>query len=276
MQYEEKATPVHRLNTTTKVTIFFGTIILASIWWDIRFLALLLLIEIPIFAIGKVPLGWLKGMGVVFIISILAFVPTALLTTNPLSFHVLPASFTSTPVWVWVSAANSPTHAMIGFTFGNLYWLSALELRLLIVLLAAVSFVYTTSSSDLVQWMLRRGIPYTIGYVAMVVMRFIPILIQDSTKVIWAQKLRGWDIKSRNPAHAVAQIKPIAIPLTARILRLIDDTEQSAASRAFGHSRGTAIMIEKVTSKDYAIAGAAAILAVLGIIGLVFFNIGLI
>jgi energy-coupling factor transport system permease protein len=276
MQYEEKATAIHRLNTTTKVTIFFGIVILASVWWDVRLLALLLLVEIPIFAIGRVPVGWLKGMGVVFIISMIAFVPTALLTTNPLSFHVLPPSFTSTQVWVWVSAANSPTHTMIGFTFGNLYWLGALELRLLIVLLAAVSFVYTTSSSDLVQWLLRRGVPYTIGYVVMIVMRFIPILIQDSTKVIWAQKLRGWDIQSRNPAHAVAQIKPIAIPLTARILRLIDDTEQSAASRAFGHSKGTAIIIEKATPKDYAITGAAGVLAVLGIIGLVVFNIGLI
>ena len=276
MQYEEKATAIHRLNTTTKVAMFFGIVILASIWWDIRYLALLFIVEIPIFAIGRVPIGWLKGMGVVFIISIIAFVPTALLTTNPLTFHVLPASFTATPVWVWISASSSPTHSMIGFTFGNLYWLGALELRLLIVLLAAVSFVYTTSSSDLVQWLLRRGIPYTIGYVAMVVMRFIPILIQDSTKVIWAQKLRGWDIKSRNPAHAVQQIKPIAIPLTARILRLIDDTEQSAASRAFGHSKGTAIIIEKVTPKDYLITATTLVLAVAGISGLILFNVGMI
>jgi energy-coupling factor transport system permease protein len=273
-QYEERDTFFHNLHPTTKITVFICTAILASLWWDLRYLAILLIILLVELTIAGVPKSWAKGVGIVSILAVPVLLPTAVLSTNSLIFHVLPQKFASTPVWIIVSAKASPTHLPIGFTYGNLYWMFSFEVRVLAILFSAMVFVYTTSSSELVQWLLRRGVPYPVGYVVMVALKFIPILIEDTKRIIWAQKLRGWEITSRNPAHVVQQISPIAIPMTGRVLRLIDDTELSAASRAFGYTKGVSILSAKSSSRDYVISISAFILTVVALFALVAFNMG--
>jgi energy-coupling factor transporter transmembrane protein EcfT len=108
----------------------------------------------------------------------------------------------------------------------------------------------------------------------MIVLKFIPILIEDTKRIIWAQKLRGWEITSKNPVNVVQQIGPIVMPLTGRVLRLIDDTEMSAVSRGFGLSKGVAILAFKAGRRDYVISIVAGALAITGVVALILFNAG--
>lgn len=274
LQYEDRGTRFHRLHPTTKVVVFLSSALLASLWWDVRYVAALLAVEMVALTISKVPRAWMKGVGVVVILSLPVMLPTAVLTTNPAVFHVLPQSFVSIPIFIFVPASSSPTGLPIGFTGGNVYWMFAFELRLLTILFAAMLFVYTTSSSELVEWLLRRGIPYAVGYVVMVTLKFIPILIEDTKRIIWAQRLRGWEVKSRNPVNVIRQLAPIAIPITDRVLRLIDDTELSAVSRAFGFTKGVSIMAPTVRSLDYIISVAFFVLAAVAIPALILTGAG--
>lgn len=273
-QFEDKNTFLHTLHPTTKIVLFLSCVMLASLWWDMRYLAVLLVvIAVEVYICG-IPRSWLKSGIVVALLGLPVMLPTALLSTNSLTYHVLPQSFVSHTVWVIVPKSHSFTGYLIGFTYGNLYWMAAFELRLMATFFTAMVFVYTMSSSDLVQWLLRRGVPYAVGYVVMIVLKFIPILIEDTKRIIWAQKLRGWEITSRNPVNVVQQVGPIVMPLTGRVLRLIDDTELSAVSRGFGLSKGVAILSFKARRRDSVISIIAGSLAIVAVIALILHNAG--
>lgn len=229
LEYEAKDTPVHRMNINTKAVITACSVLLGTFWWNLRFLLPLLVFVVTWMTLAKVPRNWLRTFGILIALSIPPTIAYVIFMTSPEFFKVLPKEFvekTLIAVHLW--------GIKIGFTYGNLYWLVANTVRILVILFAIAPFIYSTSQSDLIDWLRNLKIPMPVIFVLMTGLRFFPLLLARAQTIITAQKLRGWRVTSRNPAKLVKQIKPIAIPITSFVVHLADRVTISVVTRGFG------------------------------------------
>jgi len=113
----------------------------------------------------------------------------------------------------------------------------------------------TTSPLDMVwalEWFLRplKHLKVPVEEIALLVMlaiRFIPLLFEETDRIIKAQKARGIDIESGGIIRRVKALLPILIPLLQGMLRRADDLAIALTLR--GYAPG----IQRITSKTITI-----------------------
>ncbi|HDJ66982.1 MAG TPA: energy-coupling factor transporter transmembrane protein EcfT [Nitrososphaeria archaeon] len=233
LEYEPKDTIFHKMHITCKFTIAACSVILGTFWWDLRFLIPLFLLVLLFMYLAKVPLGWFKSFLVLVGLTIPPTISYVIFMTEAKLFKVLPLEFVSKPI-LTVKLFGF----VIGLTYGNVYWLVANTLRIITVLIAVLTFIYSTSQSDLIEWLRSKRVPESVIFVIMTALRFFPLILDRAERIITAQKLRGWRVTSRNPAKLVKQIRPIAIPLTSFVVHMADIVTISVVTRGFGSTHG--------------------------------------
>jgi energy-coupling factor transporter transmembrane protein EcfT len=273
LEYEPKDTVFHRMNIFTKLVVVVCTLTLGTFWWDLRFLVPLFLLAATLAYITKIPLAWFKAFSILVALTIPPTLAYVIFMTSPAFFKVLPPEFVTKPIAVITIGGYT-----LGLTHGNLYWLISNYLRMVIVLIAASIFIYSTSQSDLIDWLRSVKVPEPIIFVVMTALRFFPIMLAQAEKIITAQKLRGWRVTSRNPAKLVKQIRPIAVPITSFVVQAVDRVSISVVTRGFGSSHKPTGWVRryKMGLFDYIVCIAYPVLTVIALYLLFIHNIGMI
>ena len=242
------------------------------------------------------------------IIVTFAFIVTLFLANNWLSYAIMAAVLVAV---VWISKINlkviarsmKPLLFIIVFTaLLNMFYTggehqifkvwflrltveglqTALFMVLRITMLVVGTFVlltYTTSPialTDGIESLLRplQKIHLPVHELAMmmtIALRFIPTLVEETDKIISAQKARGADFESGNLIQRAKALVPILVPLFVSAFRRADELAVAMECRCYRGAEGRTRMKElKMARLDYVVLIVTALVCAAVILARVF------
>ena len=222
-QYFPGNTVIHRLDPRTKllwVVLFIVGLFQANGWAGY---ALVLLVTVLVMALGHIrPKNIFKGLRpMLFIIILTAALNLFYTSGTPVR-----------PGWIvtWEGIAR------------------AVKMILRIVLLIAGTFLltYTTSPMALTDGMERLLSPlkklhfpvHEMTLMMSMALRFIPTLIEETDKIMSAQKARGADFETGNLFQRAKALLPLLVPLFVSAFRRADDLAIAMESRCYHGGEG--------------------------------------
>ena len=238
-QYFPGNSLLHRFDPRSKIlftVLFIAAIFLCKglVSYGITLLILLMMI-----GISKVqPRVFLKGMKpVVFIV-----VCTAILNLFYTSGTVL---------WSW---------GILKITEEGIWKAGFMVLRILMLIACTLLLTYTTSPillTDGLEMLLRplKKLHFPVHELSMmmsIALRFIPTLIQETDKIISAQKARGADFDSGNLIQKAKALIPILIPLFISSFRRAEELAIAMECRCYHGDEGrTSLRQLRYAGRDY-------------------------
>jgi energy-coupling factor transport system permease protein len=128
-----------------------------------------------------------------------------------------------------------------GIKFGVL-----LSLRLILLIVLSSLLTFTTSPIKLTDAMekllspfAKFGVPaHELAMMMTIALRFIPTLIEETDKIIKAQKSRGADFESGNLLQRLKNFIPILVPLFLSSFRRADDLAMAMEARCYRGGAG--------------------------------------
>jgi energy-coupling factor transport system permease protein len=154
-------------------------------------------------------------------------------------------------ITLWRIAGEEFFLGPMALTVGGLVYTAGQTLRSLTLVFMIAVFIYSTRPNDLVYLLSKARLPAKLVFIVMVAYRFFPHIFHKLSTVIAAQKLRGWELNSRNPIRLARQYLPVTIPVFTEIVRLADHTTWAVESRAYGTGRFTLQRELRMTRTDW-------------------------
>lgn len=154
-----------------------------------------------------------------------------------------------------------------------------MALRLILLIMGTSVLTLTTSPIELtdgIESLLKPfkkiGIPaHELAMMMTIALRFIPTLIDETDKIMKAQKARGADFESGNIIQKAKSLIPILIPLFISSFRRADELAMAMEARCYRGGDGrTRMKILKYSKNDFISFGMAGVLLVLSIVVRVF------
>ena len=143
--------------------------------------------------------------------------------------------------------------------------------RIMLLVMGTFLMTYTTSPirlTDGLESLLgpleRLRVPvHELAMMMAIALRFIPTLIEETDKIMSAQKARGADFESGNIFQKAKALVPILVPLFISAFRRADELATAMECRCYHGGDGrTKLHVLKYQRRDYvALAGGAVILA---------------
>ena len=246
---------LHRLDPRTKIILLFALMILiflAEGW--VAYLALIVLTAGLVF-ISKVP-------------------PlTVLKSVKPLSWIIL---FTLLIHFVSHDGEILAKFYVFKVTTEGIIYGVRISLRLVLLIMLASLLTFTTSplkltdaTEKLLSPLKRIGVPsHELAMMMTIAIRFIPTLLEETDKIIKAQKSRGLDFNSGGLLKRLRAMVPILVPLFLSSFRRADDLAMAMEARCYRGGEGRTHMKQlRLTRLDfYATAFVVIICAGVGVL----------
>ena len=153
--------------------------------------------------------------------------------------------------------------------------------RILMLITCTFLLTYTTSPIALTDGLEALMKPlkvirvpvHELAMMMCIALRFIPTLIEETDKIMSAQKARGADFESGNLMHRVKALVPILVPLFISAFRRADDLATAMECRCYQGGDGrTKMKLLRYKRRDFAAFGVG-ILLITGIAVLRYFGL---
>lgn len=246
-QYFPGNTIIHRLDPRTKLIVVIVYIVLLFIGKSfVSYLVLGVLLAACVW-MSKIKLKLLlRGLKPVMII---------LIFTAVLNIFFTPG----TPlVKFWI----------ITITYEGLRTAAYLTIRIVMLITGTLLLTYTTSPialTDGLEVLMRplKKVKVPVHELAMmmsIALKFIPILIEETDKIMSAQKARGADFETGNIIQKAKAMMPLLIPLFISAFRRADELAMAMESRCYHGDEGRTRMKQLVLARrDYMAFAATAV-----------------
>ncbi len=254
-QYYPAKSYIHSLDARTKIIATF--VYLFSIFLVDRYLAFALVVAFlgTVIYISKVPLKFiLKGLKSIMVIIIFTVVLNIFMTPG------------------------DDVIIKIGFlkvTYKGLYAAGLMALRLIFLIIGSSMLTLTTSPIELTDGieklmnpLKKIGVPaHEIAMMMSIALRFIPTLLEETTKIMNAQAARGADFETGGLVKRAKAMVPILIPLFISAFRRADELAMAMEARCYHGDSGRTRMKKMVMGKnDYKAFGVLIMFTVLIVI----------
>ena len=253
-QYYPADSVIHKLDPRVKL---FGTLIYIISLFVFKGLPAFILAAIflvVLIKLSKVPFSYMvKGLKTIVLIMLFAAVFNLFLTpgTKLVSF------------WIFTITYEGLKNAVV------------MMVRLIFLIIGTSLMTLTTTPNELTDGLEKSlmplskiGIPvHAIAMMMSIALRFIPILIEETDKIMKAQMARGADFESGNLIHKVKNMVPLLVPLFVSAFRRADDLAMAMEARCYNGGEGRTKMkplkYVAVDHKAYAIIFAYFIVILL-------------
>ena len=238
-QYYESNSFVHRLDPRTKLILLIAVIVfifIADGWLPLAVVALL--IFATIFA-SKVPFK-------MYLKNIKAILPIIIFTLLINLFYNGGGEVLFS-VWKLTVTTGSVSRA--------LYMAS----RILLLIIISAVLTYTTTPNDLtdaIESLLSplkviglKNAVHTLAMMMTIALRFIPTLIEETQKIMNAQKARGADLENGKLIERIKALIPILIPLLISSVRRAYELAEAMECRCYNGGEGRQRMKQLKYSK---------------------------
>ena len=239
-QYIPADSPVHKLDPRIKIIgvfIYIITVFLAKGLVSYLFLGISTLFVIKLSKIRLMTV--IKGIKpLVFIIIFTALINIFMSAADDI-------------IWQW---------KFIKITATGLKSAVVMALRLIFLVIGTSLLTYTTSPimlTDGIERLLRPfskiGLPaHELAMMMTIALRFIPTLLEETDKIIKAQKARGADFESGNIINRAKALIPILVPLFISSFRRADELAVAMECRCYRGGEGRTRLRElKICARDY-------------------------
>ncbi len=235
LEYRQRDSFLHLLHPAAKGIWIITMGVVLSIYFDPIPLGVILLLNLPFYFLGRIPWKrWLKPLGIVLFLGMIGYFVVSLFLNRPGVFTRYPDISRITLISI---ASERFFLGSMSITVGGIMYTLGQTIRSITLVFMVAVFVYSTAPSDLVYILNKLHIPHKLVFIVMVAYRFFPHIFHKLNVVIAAQRLRGWELSSRNPIKLARQYLPIIIPVFTEVVRISEYTTKAVESRAFGKSR---------------------------------------
>lgn len=229
---------VHRLDPRVKIVLV--VVLLVTVFWAGNYLALFTYLSAIFFfmAFAKVSFkSYFKNMKVILFIVLFTSVLNIFYAKGPLLFKIGPVAITKGG-------------------FDNSVFVAC---RLVTLILISSLLTFTTSPTDLTDALERILKPLSVfkikthelAMMMSIALRFIPTLLEETDKIIDAQKARGADMESGNALKRIKALVPILVPLLVASFRRAFDLALAMECRCYNGGDGrTKIKVLRICSND--------------------------
>lgn len=258
-QYYPADSVIHRLDARTKVigtlTYVIAMLCIHSIW---GYLAATLFFAF-VLALSRVPFRFVvRGLKPVFMLMIF----TALLNLFWTPGHI---------IWRW---------GIFSVSWEGVYRSFSMVLRLILMIIGSSVMTLTTTPNQLTDALEhlmgplnRLHVPvHEIAMMMGIALRFIPILLEETDKIMKAQMSRGADFESGNTMKRLRSMAPLLVPLFVSAARRANELAYAMDARCYhggaGRTRMKPLTYQARDGKAFGIlAGYVAVLVVMGRLG---------
>lgn len=220
-QYYPTASPIHKLDPRTKILVTFAYII--GLFFINHFIgyAFVALCFYGAVKASKVPLKFmLKGLKSIMFILLFTVVLNIFFTT------------TGNVLWSW---------GILTITDEGLRIAAMMGIRLVLLIVGSSLLTLTTSPIELtdgIESLLspfrKIGVPaHEIAMMMSIALRFIPILLEETDKIMKAQMARGADFESGNIIQRAKAMIPIMVPLFISAFRRAEELAMAMEARCY-------------------------------------------
>lgn len=252
-QYYPADSVVHKLDPRVKL---FGTLIfLVSLFITDNFIGYILALVFLAFCIKicKVPFSYMiKGMKAIMFLLMFSVVLNLFLTTG----EVL--------VSFW----------RFSITKEGIYTAAFMAIRLTFLIIGSSIMTLTTTPNNLTDglekslgFLKKIKVPvHEISMMMSIALRFIPILMEETDKIMKAQMARGADFESGNIFKRVKNMVPLLVPLFVSAFRRANDLATAMEARCYRGGEGRTKMKPLVYQKRDGVAYIIILAYLAGII----------
>lgn len=237
-QYYPSESVVHKLDPRLKIVltlVYIVSIFLIQNFWGFLVLAVLTLL---LCAVSKIPVSFLlKGLKPLLILMSI----TALLNLFMTDGRIL---------WQW--GILKITHEGIIMSLFMLFRIVFLVMGTSFLTYTTTPITLTSGIESLLKPFAKIGVPaHEIAMMMSIALRFIPTLIEETDKIMAAQKARGAALSEGNLIRRAKALVPILIPLFVSAFRRADELAVAMESRCYhGGDDRTKLKELKYQKKD--------------------------
>lgn len=252
-QYFPTDSILHRLDPRLKMVLLVVFIVLTFCTFNYISLALVCLAVISVVLLSKVPVRlYFKSLKMIIIIVLItSFLNLFYGRGEPLF------SF-----WIFNVTLQGINNAVF------------VSLRIISLILVSSALTFTTSPTDLTDALERLMKPlkvfkikvHEIAMMMTIALRFVPLLLEETDKIMSAQKARGADMESGNLIQRIKALIPVLIPLFVSAFRRAYDLAVAMECRCYNGGEGrTRMKILHMKKSDY-ISISIVLLLITGVV----------
>lgn len=243
---------------------------------DSRMKIIATLLYIVMLFVANHPLSLIVGMVLLFAMYGVAKIPIKMITKS-LKPMIPVIIFTSILNIFFVSGEVLLKIAFIEITKEGLILAILMSLRIICLIAGSSLLTYTTSPIELTDAIERLLNPlkklkvpvHELSMMMTIALRFIPTLIEETDKIINAQKARGADMESGGFMQKAKALIPILVPLFVSSFRRADELAMAMECRCYRGGDGRTRMKQmQYTHRDWIALG----IMILGIVSVLILN----
>jgi energy-coupling factor transport system permease protein len=222
-----KDTLIHRMDPRAKILSFISVVFVVVTLDNPRTMALLFLIVLSGFALARMPAIKIKTLAI-----LLVFLIWGTIYSQALFYSQLPRTVIFTiirpdfPFLGWITNGGLFVYEE-GLHHGALQGLRSASILSLGLLMC-----WTTDSRDILNGLVGLKVPYSMAFMVVTAVRFLPIIITEVATVTTVQRLRGFNPKKFG-AGVIKTSLNVLTPTLANCVRRTGTLAVSIQSRAF-------------------------------------------
>ncbi|MBR3811916.1 MAG: energy-coupling factor transporter transmembrane protein EcfT [Agathobacter sp.] len=239
-QYYPADSPLHKMDPRVKLFATVIYVIALFCFKGIVGLALISAFLCAVIKISKVPFKFMtKGLKAIVVLVIITSLFNLLATPGDIVF------------WKWGSLQVTDQGILNAFM---------MTIRLIYLILGTSLMTLTTTPNQLTNGLEKALSPlnkihvpvHSIAMMMSIALRFIPILIEETDKIMKAQMARGADFENGNIAQKAKAMVPLLVPLFVSAFRRAEDLAMAMEARCYNGGEGrTKMKPLKYQKRDY-------------------------
>ncbi|MBQ5398251.1 MAG: energy-coupling factor transporter transmembrane protein EcfT [Ruminococcus sp.] len=239
---------IHKMDPRVKMVLLIAHIVFIFCTFNFASLALVSAATLAVILLSGISLKmYLKSVRVVLII---------VLITSVLNIFY----GGGTPIFEW---------GIIKITLSGIYRAVFVSVRIVLLILVSSCLTFTTSPTDLTDAIERLMSPLKVFHIKVheiammmtIALRFVPTLLEETDKIMSAQKARGADMESGGVIKKVRAMTPVLIPLFVSAFRRAYELAVAMECRCYRGGDGrTRMKTLKMKGLDFASIVAEALL----------------
>ena len=227
-QYYEGKSVIHKLDARTKIVLLIFSIVFIFLTKNVFSLLLSLLFTVFVVLFSSVPFKmFVKNIKSILVVLIFTFLINTLYGTGG---KVLLSFWT------------------MKITTGGIYRAFYMSIRIVLLIVVSSVLTYTTTPNDLTDGIesllsplkfagLKNAV-HTLAMMMTIALRFIPTLVEETEKIMNAQKARGADLENGKLLERIKALIPILIPLLISSVRRAYELAEAMECRCYNGGEG--------------------------------------
>jgi len=223
-RYQDKDTPIHRLNPFSKLGWIISILVLSLVLDSPLFLLAVFLSTLPLVRAARVWSEWLSTMRLALYLSAAIILINALVSSH--GAHILFEAPFQVPL------VGAPVITLEAIIYGV-----TMSIRLLSIISAFAILTFTVNPDDMMLAMIKMRLPYKSVLVTSLSTRFIPTLLDDIARITDVQRSRGLELDKGRLTQRIKSRTSIVTALLSNSLDRAVQVAEAMESRAFGTGR---------------------------------------